>query len=103
MSTVGNLTSWMLVLALLFMTTAGTVGAQQQTAASNPAAVVKVEIKAPTAEAEVGKPLQFTATAVDATGKTVAVKPTAWFAAPFDLAAANEDGTVNFYNPGQVK
>jgi hypothetical protein len=101
MSTVRNLTLWILVLALVLMTTAG-AGAQQQTASSSPA-VVKVEIKAPVGEAEVGKPLQFTATALDATGKAVAVKPTAWFAAPFDLAAAGDDGTVNFYNPGQVK
>jgi hypothetical protein len=90
----------MLALMLLFMTTAGAPA--QQTASSSPA-VVKVEIKAPAGEAEVGKPLQFTATATDATGKPVAVKPTAWFAAPFDLAVANDDGTVNFYNPGEVK
>ncbi|HKS27009.1 MAG TPA: Ig-like domain-containing protein [Pyrinomonadaceae bacterium] len=101
MSTVRNLTSWMLALSLLLLTTAG-AGAQQQAASSAPA-VVRVEIKAPAVEAEVGKPLQFTATALDAQGKTVAVKPTAWFAAPFDLAAAGEDGTVNFYNPGVVK
>jgi hypothetical protein len=100
MSTVRNVTSWVLVLALLFMTTVG-AGAQQTTPAGP--AVVKVEVRAPSVEAEVGKPLRFTATALDAAGKPVAVKPTAWFATPFDLAAANEDGTINFYNPGQVK
>lgn len=102
MSTVRNLTSWMLAASLLLLTTAG-AGAQQQTAPGAPPAVVRVEIKAPAAEAEVGKPVQFTATAFDALGKPVAVKPTAWFAAPFDLAAAGEDGMVNFYNPGVVK
>jgi hypothetical protein len=101
MSTVRQFTSWILVLALLLITTAG-AGAQQQSA-SNSAAVAKVEIKAPVAEAEVGKPLQFTVTALDAEGKPIAgVKATTWFAAPFDLAVAGEDGMVNFYNPGEV-
>jgi hypothetical protein len=103
MSTVRNLTSWMLAVSLLLMTSAGASAQQQQQAAASAPAVVKVEIKAPVAEAEVGKPLQFTATALDAAGKPVEVKPTAWFAAPFDLAAAGDDGTINFYNPGQVK
>jgi hypothetical protein len=103
MSTVRNLTSWMLALALLFMTTAGARAQQSQTAAAAPA-VAKVEIKAPAMEAEVGKPLQFTATAMDAQGNAIAgVKPTAWFAAPFDLAQAEDSGMVNFYNPGAVK
>jgi hypothetical protein len=93
--------SWMLVVALLFMTTAG-AGAQQQATAGSPA-VAKVEIKAAAAEAEVGKPLQFTATAFDAEGKPIpGVKATTWFAAPFDLALAGEDGIVNFYNSGEV-
>jgi hypothetical protein len=92
----------MLASSLLLLTTIG-AGAQQQQAAPGGPAVVRVEIKAPVAEAEVGKSLQFTATALDAQGKPVAVKPTAWFAAPFDLAAASEDGMVSFYNPGEVK
>lgn len=100
MSTVRNLTSWMLVLALMFMMTAGS---RAQTDSGRPA-VAKVEVKAPATEAEVGKPLQFTATALDASGNPIAgLKPTAWFAAPFDLAAAEEGGTINFYNPGEVK
>ena len=103
MSTVRNLMSWMLVLALLFMMTAG-AGAQQPQTASGTPAIAKVEIKASAAEAEVGKPLQFTATALDAQGNAIpGVKATAWFAAPFDLALAEESGKVNFYNPGQVK
>lgn len=101
MSTVRQFTSWMLALALLFLTTAG-ASAQQQSTPASPA-VAKVEIKAAAAEAEVGKPLQFTATALDAQGKPVAgAKATTWFAAPFDLAQAQEDGMVNFYNPGEV-
>src|SRR5207253_3027546 len=101
MSTVRNLTSWTLALTLMFMMTAGTHA--QQSGSGSPA-VAKVEVKAPATEAEVGKPLQFTATALDASGNPIAgLKPTAWFAAPFDLAAAEEGGTINFYNPGEVK
>lgn len=103
MSTVRKLMSWILASSLLIMMTIG-AGAQQQQQQQPPGAgVVKVEIKAPATEAEVGKPLQFTATGLDAQGKPLAVKPTAWFAVPFDLAAASEDGIVNFYNPGEVR
>jgi hypothetical protein len=101
MSAFRNFMSWLLASALLLMVSP--VTSAQQTSTPRPA-VAKVEIKAPVTEAEVGKPLQFTATAVDAAGKAIPdLKPTAWVAAPFDLAAAGEDGTVNFYNPGQVK
>ncbi|MBD0369474.1 MAG: Ig-like domain-containing protein [Pyrinomonadaceae bacterium] len=103
MSTVRKLTSWTLAASLLLMMTARLGAQQQQQSATGSAAIAKVQINAPVAEAEVGKPLQFTATALDAAGNAVAAKPTAWFAMPFDLAAAGEDGTVNFYNPGQVK
>ncbi len=55
-----------------------------------------------TAEAEVGKPIKFTAVGKDEAGNTLSDKPTAWFAAPFDLAHAGEDGTVAFFQPGEV-
>lgn len=100
MSTVRVVVSWALVATLMLVMTAPAL-AQQQAAP----VIARVEVKAPSAEAEVGKPLRFTATALDATGKPIdGMKPTAWFAAPFDLAAAaGEDGTINFYNPGEVK
>src|SRR5688572_15080937 len=56
-------------------------------------AVQTIEIKSPAAEAEVGKPLKFTAIVKDATGKVLTEKPSAWFAAPFDLAAADDEAT----------
>ena len=67
------------------------------------ATIVKtIEVKAPAAEAEVGKPLKFTAIVKDASGKELDEKPSTWFAAPFDLAHAAEDGTVSFFQPGEV-
>jgi hypothetical protein len=80
-----------------------TVSAQtpQPSPAATPA-VATVEISPAKVEAEVGKPLKFTATAKDASGNTLNMKPTVWFAAPFDLAAADENGTVSFFQPGEV-
>jgi hypothetical protein len=65
-------------------------------------AVKTVEISPATAEAEVGKPIKFTAVAKDEAGNVVNEKPSGWFAAPFDLAHAAEDGTVSFFQPGEV-
>ena len=61
-----------------------------------------VEISPDQAQAEVGQRLQFRATARDAAGKIIDVKPAFWFAAPFDVAGAGEDGTVVFHQPGQA-
>src|SRR5688572_31171545 len=76
--------------------------AAAQPAPAQPSSVETVEIKLPAAEAEVGKPLKFTAIVKDKAGNTLNEKPTAWFAAPFDLANAAEDGTVSFFQPGEV-
>lgn len=65
-------------------------------------AVKTVEIVLPSATAEVGKPLKFTAVAKDEAGNTLDEKASVWFAAPFDVAKADESGTVNFYQPGEV-
>lgn len=64
--------------------------------------VASIEIKSPATEAEVGKPLKFTAIPKDSAGNPLNETPTAWFAAPFDLAHAGQDGTVSFFQPGEV-
>jgi plastocyanin len=66
-------------------------------------AVQTVEISPATVEAEPGQKIKFTATAKDAAGKAVEVKTVSWYAAPFDLATADDTGTVSFYNPGEVR
>ena len=63
----------------------------------------KVDVTPARAEAEVGQTLKFAAAAFDADGKPLDTKPSAWFAAPFDSAAADETGTVTFYQPGEVR
>lgn len=90
--------------SLLVVAVAGLIvtlpAAAQQTAAVTPA---RVEITPATAVAEVGQTLTFTAAAFDATGGALDLKPTAWFAAPFDSAAPARDGAVTFVLPGEIR
>jgi len=78
---------------------------EQPTAQVKPdAAPVKtVEFTPNVAEAEVGQQLKLTAVAKDESGKTLDVKPATWFAAPFDVAAADSSGNISFFNPGEVQ
>lgn len=84
-------------LLALTLITAGSVFALQDTS------VTVVEIQPGSAEVRAGQQLTFTAVARDATGRQLAEKPSAWFAAPSDVAGADESGTVTFYRPGEVK
>lgn len=61
-----------------------------------------VEVSPATATAHVGERLKFTAVAKDAKGNVLDAKPSIWFAAPFDVAGADADGTVLFREPGIV-
>lgn len=70
---------------------------------SPPPAVTVVKVSPATAEAEVGQQLSFTATGLDANGKSTELKPMFWFAAPFDVAAADMNGSVTFFAPGEAR
>ena len=50
----------------------------------------------------VGQKVKFSAAAKDAAGNPIEAKPSVWFAAPFDLAGADESGEVTFHAPGVV-
>lgn len=65
--------------------------------------VATVEIRPSDVEAGVGDEIRFTAVGRDAAGRVVAEGAAAWFAAPFDLAAAEPDGRVTLYGPGVVQ
>jgi hypothetical protein len=74
------------------------------TAQTPAAAVARVELAPGKIDAEVGQTLTFTAAAFDENGKRLDVKATAWFAVPFDSAAAtDENGSVTFFLPGEIK
>jgi hypothetical protein len=65
-------------------------------------AIKTVEVKASTTEAEVGQQVKLTAIAKDAAGNAVNVEPSSYFAGPFDAAAADDNGVVRLFGPGEV-
>jgi hypothetical protein len=73
--------------------------AQQQTSAVSTSTV---ELTPATTDISVGQKVKFTAVVKDASGKKINEPVSTWFAAPFDLAGADESGTVSFFNPGEV-
>ena len=64
--------------------------------------VQTVEVKASVTEAEVGQQVKLTVVAKDSAGKIVNEQPASFFAGPFDIAAADDAGTVRLFGPGQV-
>ena len=61
-----------------------------------------VEVTPKTGNAQLGDQLQFKAVAKDAAGNLLDMKPTVWFAAPFDAATADVNGVVHFTSPGEI-
>jgi uncharacterized protein YjdB len=76
--------------------------AAKQEPASTSVAPASVEISPKTIDAQVGQKIKFSAVAKDAAGNTLDEKPSVWFAAPFDVAGANDEGEVTFHQPGAV-
>jgi hypothetical protein len=74
-----------------------------QTPSAGAPAAARVEVTPARAEAEVGQTSTFSAVAFDAAGARLDQKPTAWFAAPFDAAVADDNGAVTFYYPGEIR
>ena len=73
-----------------------------QEATATSVAPASVEITPKTIDAQVGQKVKFSATAKDASGNPIDAKVSVWFAAPFDLAGADESGEVTFHAPGVV-
>jgi hypothetical protein len=74
----------------------------KQEAPSTSVAPAVVEITPKTLDAHVGEKVKFSAAAKDAAGNPIDAKVSVWFAAPFDLAGADESGEVTFHAPGMV-
>ena len=64
--------------------------------------VAKVEVTPAEASGSMGDKIKFTAVAKDSEGNTLPDPVKLWFAAPFDSAGANDDGTVMLFQPGEV-
>ena len=80
----------------LLVALATTISTAQESTSPRP------EIAPTTTDISVGQKVKFTAFLKDAAGKKTNAPATAWFAAPFDLAAIDESGTVSFFSPGEV-
>lgn len=89
------------VLALLLLC-ASTAAAQDKAPAPGPRPD-RVQVTPGVADAEVGQTIRFTATAFDASGAVIDAKPSVWFAAPFDVGGADDQGLVTFFAPGELK
>jgi hypothetical protein len=76
--------------------------AQQPGPTPPTSAIATVEVKASANEAEVGQQVKLTAVAKDAAGKVINEQPSAYFAGPFDIAAADDSGNVKLFGPGEV-
>ena len=76
--------------------------ATPQESSTTSVAPAVVEITPKTLDAHVGEKIKFSAAAKDAAGNPIDAKPSTWFAAPFDLAGADESGEVTFHAAGVV-
>jgi hypothetical protein len=74
----------------------------QEATATTSVAPASVEITPNPLDVHVGEKVKFSAAAKDAAGNAIDAKPSVWFAAPFDLAGADESGEVTFHSPGVV-
>jgi uncharacterized protein YjdB len=74
------------------------VAAQQ----TNSSVVKTVIVTAPVKETEVGQQVQVSVVAKDASGNIVNEKPSTYFAGPFDIAAADENGVIKVFGSGEV-
>ncbi|MGH9874792.1 MAG: Ig-like domain-containing protein [Pyrinomonadaceae bacterium] len=70
--------------------------------AQEPAGAKTAELIPATSDISVGQKVKFTVLVKDAAGNKTSAPATAWFAAPFDLAAVDESGMVSFFSPGEV-
>jgi uncharacterized protein YjdB len=101
--------AWILAVAVMILSARGVWSqdvaadaAKQEAPPSTSVAPASVEISPNTLDAHVGEKIKFSAAAKDAAGNPIDEKPSVWFAAPFDLAGADESGEVTFHAPGVV-
>jgi hypothetical protein len=64
--------------------------------------IVSVEVTPAQATAAIGSKLTFKAVAKDASGNALSDPVKYWFAAPFDIAGAAQNGEISFFQPGEV-
>ena len=91
---------------LFVITTVGLFWTNNFAQGPNPATATStiktVQVTASTKEAEVGQQVKITVVAMDAAGNVVKETPSAYFAGPFDIAAADDNGNVKLFGTGEV-
>jgi len=101
-SAVGVAVAVMVLSARVALWSQNAAPAAQEAAPTTSVAPASVEITPKTLDVHVGEKVKFSAAAKDAAGNLIDEKPSVWFAAPFDLAGADESGEVAFHAPGIV-
>lgn len=91
-----------LCLAALIATATAISTAQEAAPKEGTPIVTTVTILPASTDISPGQKVKFTTVARDTAGNVITATPSTWFAAPFDLAAADESGTVSFFGPGEV-
>src|SRR6185503_17598649 len=76
--------------------------AQDASTTASPSSVKTVAVTPSAKEAEVGQQVKITVVAKDAAGNVINEKPSTFFAGPFDIAAADDDGNVKLFGVGEV-
>jgi len=91
--------------AMSVLLTAFITGAQEDAPKKEEpkSAAETVEVTPASAEVEVGETLRFRAVAKDLSGKALEEPVASWFAAPFDVGSADNDGSVVFHDAGKVR
>lgn len=64
--------------------------------------IKSVQVTASTKEAEVGQQVKITVVAMDEAGNVIKQTPSTYFAGPFDIAAADDNGNVKLFGTGEV-
>src|SRR5215471_7053306 len=70
--------------------------------AQKPSAVATVEVTSSAKTAEVGQQVKLTVVAKDAGGNVLNQQPSAYFAGPPDIAAADDEGNVKLFAAGEI-
>jgi uncharacterized protein YjdB len=74
----------------------------QETSPPAASMVKTVQVTPSAKEAEVGQTVKLTVVATDAAGNVIKEQPSTYFAGPFDIAAADDNGNVKLFGTGQV-
>ncbi len=97
---------WSAVLAALLVAAPLSLPAQDkqkdESKKKDESKVAKVEVTPAEASGAIGNKMQFSAAGKDAEGKPLPDKVKLWFAAPFDIAGADQNGVISLIGPGEV-